>query len=488
MQAPIRPALDPPAHKSSRAMSAGEDVALACASQPAAGPLLTAPVLYPYQRRYLADKSRWKAACWSRQTGKTFTTTLEAVLDVLEAEAEGRVSRWTILSISRDRALDAMDNGRKLHMRARGDRYEEVTDQSLGVEALAAAVRLPGGSYIRAIAAKPETARGMSDNLILDEFAHHKDNRALWRALVPVVSKPGLKLRVISTPNGKGDMFHEIMADGLGGLFSRHTVTIHDAVADGLPRDIAELRRAARDPDTWAQEFECAFLDTVGREWLTYEEILAALEARPLPAYAGRPVYVGMDIAARGDLTVIAVLEDVGAGVLALREMQVMRGESFAAQLARLDAVMRAYRVARVCIDQTGMGEMPVQEAQRRHGQYRVAGVIFTAAAKLDMAVALKDRMQARRLLLPLPEAERPALIDDLRAVRMEPGLGGVPKLLAERDGRGHADRFWALALACAAAGEGVPVYGYESVARRSFAPRWDDLDGRERAKEWSVW
>lgn len=52
------------------------------------------PILYPYQRRYLADKSRWKAACWSRQTGKTFTTTLEAVLDVLEAEAQGRVSRW----------------------------------------------------------------------------------------------------------------------------------------------------------------------------------------------------------------------------------------------------------------------------------------------------------------------------------------------------------------------------------------------------------
>lgn len=446
------------------------------------------PVLYPYQRRYLADNSRWKAACWSRQTGKTFTTTLEAVLDVLEAEAEGRVSRWTILSISRDRAIDAMDNGVKLHLRAIGAAFEAL-DEKLESEELAAAVRLPGGSYIRAIAAKPETARGMSDNLILDEFAHHKDNRALWRALVPVVSKPGLRLRVISTPNGKGDMFHEIMADGLGGLFSRHVVTIHDAVADGLPRDIEELRRAARDPDTFAQEFECAFLDTAGREWLTFDEILAALDAPPLPAYDGRPVYVGMDIAARGDLSVIAVLEDVGAGVLALREMIVMRGEPFAAQLARLDAVMRQYRVARVAIDQTGMGEMPVQEAQRRHGQYRVSGVIFTPAAKLEMAVALKDRLQARRLMLGgVAEPLRPELIDDLRAVKMEPGTGGVPRLLAERDGKGHADRFWALALACSAAGEGVPVYGYESVARRAFAPRFDDLDGRSRAREWAEW
>lgn len=59
---------------------------------------------------------------------------------------------------------------------------------------------------MRAIAARPETARGMSDNLILDEFAHHKDNRELWRAPVPVASKLGLKIRVISTPNGMGDI------------------------------------------------------------------------------------------------------------------------------------------------------------------------------------------------------------------------------------------------------------------------------------------
>ncbi|TCT25913.1 terminase large subunit domain-containing protein [Thermomonas haemolytica] len=443
-----------------------------------------APVLYAYQRRYLADASRWKAACWSRQTGKTFTTTLEAVLDCLDAEASGRIARWTILSISRDRALDAIRNGAALHMRAIGAAFEEITDASLGAEELAHAVKLPGGSYIRAIAAKPETARGMSDNLILDEFAHHKDNRALWRALVPVVSKPGLKLRVISTPNGTGDMFHEIMRDGLGGLFSRHVVTIHDAVADGLPRDIAELRRAAADPDTWAQEFECQFLDRAAREWLGYQEILTALEADPLPDYAGNPCYVGMDIAARGDLSVISVLEDIGAGVLALREMTVMRGESFAAQLAALDGIMRAYRVVRVCIDQTGMGEMPVQEAQRRHGHYRVRGVVFTATSKLDMAVALKDRLQARRLLLPVAEPFRPELIDDLRAVRMEPGTGGVPRLLAERTGAGHADRFWSLALACAAAGEGgAPVFAYESIARRTFAPPREP-----HAQEWSAW
>jgi phage FluMu gp28-like protein len=106
----------------------------------------------------------------------------------------------------------------------------------------------------------------MTENLILDEFAHHKDNRAIWKALFPVISRPDLKLRVISTPGGVGDKFHEIMTDPES-VFSRHIVTIYDAVADGLPRDIEELRRGMSDPEAWAQEFECQFVDAASA-WL----------------------------------------------------------------------------------------------------------------------------------------------------------------------------------------------------------------------------
>lgn len=410
------------------------------------------PILYPYQRRYLGDGSKYKAGMWSRQVGKTFTTTLEAVLDCLDAEAEGRIARWTILSVSQARALDAIENGAKLHLRAFRAVFEAL-DQPLEADELAHMVKLPGGSYIRAVAAKPSTARGMSDNLILDEFAHHQDNRAIWTALLPVVSSPHLKIRVISTPNGVGDKFHEIMtADG---LFSRHTVTIHDAVADGLPRHIDELRRAMGDPDAWAQEFECQFLDHSARHWLSHELIAAAqTDAAGQPeAYAGGPCWVGMDIAARGDMTVIAVLESVG-DVLVCRELIELPRRSFAEQLAELGRVMRHYRVSRCAIDQTGMGEMPVEEAKRRHGTYRVEGVLFTGSRKLDMAVALKDRLEQRRLRLPVGTA----LVDDLRAVRSEVGSGGLPRLVAERVGGSHADRFWALALAVAAAGDGQPI------------------------------
>lgn len=428
------------------------------------------PILYHYQRRYLADTARFKAGMWSRQTGKTFTATLEAVLDVLDAEAAGRVSRWTILSVSRDRALDAMDNWVKLHLRAIGAAFEAL-DEPLDVDELAHVVRIGSrGSYIRAIASKPSTARGMSDNLILDEFAHHQDNRAIWTALLPVVSRPDLKLRVISTPNGRGDKFYEIMT-APDSLFSRHVVTIYDAVADGLPRNVDELKRAMNDPIAWAQEFECQFIDEA-TAWLPYDLIDGCEDAAAPGKYAGGPVYVGMDFAARGDLTVIAVLEQVG-DVLWLRELIELRATSFAAQLAELDRVMRQYRVIRAALDQTGLGEMPVQEAQRRHGAYRVEGVLFSQARKLDMATALKEAMEDRRLRLPAGNA---ALRADLHSVQRVAGPTGAPRLVAERSEQGHADRFWALALAVSASLDAAPAYdGFVPLPRRPAKPDFDD-------------
>jgi len=421
------------------------------------------PILYGYERRWLSDAARFKVWLSSRQIGKTFTATLEAVLDCVDAEAAGKTSKWTILSVSQARASDAIEDGVKLHLRALKAAFE-AAETRLDSDELAYEVRLARGSRIRCVAARPATARGMTENLILDEFAHHQDNRAIWTALLPVVSRPDLKLRVISTPAGKGDKFHELVTDPvLGRMFSRHVVTIHDAVADGLPRDIDELKAAMNDPEAWAQEFECQFVDEAS-SWLPYDLIAACEEAAAGEAvgYAGGPVYFGVDFAVRGDLTVIAVLEDVD-GVLWLREMIELARASFAAQLAEIDRVMREYHVIRAALDQTGLGEMPVEETKRRHGAYRIEGVLFSAARKLELATALKQRMEDRALRLP-PRRE---LRDDLHSVKRVVGPTGAPRLVALRAGGSHADRFWALALAAAAAANPPAVFAYDGLARQ---------------------
>ena len=148
-------------------------------------------------------------------------------------------------------------------------------------------------------------------------------------------------------------------------------------MADGLPRDVEELRRGAGDDDLWAQEFELKWLDEASA-WLTFELITGCehdMAGQP-EHYQGGPCFVGVDIAARNDLFVIWVFEQVG-DVLWTREIIERRRITFAEQDMLLDDVFARYRVIRCCMDQTGMGEKPVEDARARHGSSRVQGVLF---------------------------------------------------------------------------------------------------------------
>ncbi len=429
-------------------------------------------VLYPYQQRWLADKSRLKSGMFSRQSGKTFTATLEIAGDCVEAEAAGRRARWVILSRGERQAKEAMEEGLKLHLRALravfeirdieyllDDRKSKVT----GVE-----VSLPGGSRITALPANPDTARGFSANVLLDEFAFHADSRKIWAALFPVISA-GKKLRVISTPNGKGNKFHELMTGREGGAeeknpWSRHVVDIHQAVAEGLPRDVGLLRRGLNDPDAWAQEFELEWLDEASA-WLSYD-LLAAVEherAGDPQAFTGGPAFIGNDIAARRDLWVAWVWERVG-DVLWTREVHTLRRASFAEQAATLDDLVERYRPLRIAMDQTGMGEAPTEEAKRRYGEQRVEGVLFTAAAKQHMATLLKQHAEDRKMRIP-PDAAVRADLHSLR--RVTTPAGNVRFDVHGGEGDGHADRAWAAALGVYAADTPVEVYDYRPVRSR---------------------
>ena len=414
-------------------------------------------ILYPYQRRWLDDKSRFKIGMFARQTGKTFTTTLEIAEDVVAAEIEKRRVRWVILSRGERQAREAMNEGLHLHLRAMGAAFESLSEDfrlsdDTTVKALEVVTR--HGSRVTALPANPDTARGFSANVFLDEFAFHADSRKIWAALFPVISRPGLRLRVVSTPNGKGNKFYDLMTSDKETGWSRHTVDIYQAIADGLPRDAEELKKALGDEDAWAQEYELQWLDEASA-WLPYELINAVEHNQAgLPEqYTGGPAWIGVDIGRRHDLFVIWVLEQVG-DVLWTREIIERRGASFAQQDALLDDIFARYRVMRCCMDQTGMGEKPVEDARYRHGSSRVEGVLFTATAKLTLATLGKQAFEDRRIRIP---RGREALRADLHKLKKVSGPTGTPRFVAESDAGGHADRTWACFLAVNAATDNAP-------------------------------
>lgn len=415
--------------------------------------------LFGYQRKWFLDRSRFKLGKFARQTGKTFTTTLEIVDDCYEHVLQQRRTRWVILSRGERQAREAMNEGVKLHAQAYGIALQPTEFDWAGSAGSyrALEVEFPGGAKITALPANPDTARGFSSNVFLDEFAFHKDSDAIWKALFPVISA-GWKLRITSTPNGKSGKFYELdtandrgptasLHEGRRTPWSRHIVDIYQAVADGLPRDIEELRAGIADEDAWAQEYELKYLDEASA-WLSYDLIASCEDdaAGNREAYQGGPCFVGRDIGRRNDLHVITVLELVG-DVLWERERIEQKRATFATMDMAFDEVMARYTVARACIDQTGMGEKVVEDAQRRYGGV-VEGVLFTSASKLIMANAGKERFEDRKVRIPAGDVRYRA---DLHKLRKIAGPTGTPRFVAERDDD-HADRTWALFLAFNAA------------------------------------
>lgn len=435
---------------------------------------------HPYQRAWLSDRSRFKAGMFARQTGKTFTSCAELVDDCIEAELTGKRTRWVILSRGERQAHEAMTENVKPMTRAFWALYNglkgappEVFDGEWRSEETGATYRTfeveyPGGSRITALPANPDTARGFSANALLDEFAFHKDSKAIWGALFPVISK-GWKLRVVSTPNGKSNKFYEIMTAS-SSIWSRHIVDIYKAVADGLDRNIDELRAGMSDPDLWAQEFELKWMDEASA-WLDYDVINRA----ETPGYgrlriieytegvltrcdeSGEPigptnaeVFIGMDIARKKDLTCIWVAEKLG-DTLYPREIITMRRAPFKAQLEELVRVVARDRVSRMSIDETGMGSPFVEQAQDIFGSFRVEGMIFTMASKFALASLLKDRMEDRKFRIPAGDIY---LRDDLHSITKAVTATGAVRLVHDGESDGHGDRFWAAAL-CANAASG---------------------------------
>jgi phage FluMu gp28-like protein len=103
--------------------------------------------------------------------------------------------------------------------------------------------------------------------------------------------------------------------------------------------------------------------------------------------------------------------------------------------------------VRRACIDSTGMGA-PLAESLEREFGPRVEPVTFTAAVKEDMAYRVKRRMEQRLDLIP----DSPEIARAFGAVKKLVTAAGNTRFDAERTDLGHADEFWAKALADLAA------------------------------------
>ncbi len=160
------------------------------------------------------------------------------------------------------------------------------------------------------------------------------------------------------------------------------------------------------------------------------------------------------------DLSVFYLVEKI-EDVFYTRRLETLQRASFDEQEQLLDSLLGIPSLRHACIDQTGIGRQFVERAQKR--SFRVEGVTFTAALKETLAYGLKSVIERRKLRIP----NDPKLVDDLRSVQQIVGSGTHCRFDAEHSSNGHADRFWALALAVYAATQCNP----ESFAAELLTP-----------------
>ena len=376
-------------------------------------------ILLPWQQRWVADKSRFKIGLWSRQTGKSFSTSCEAVTDCA-AEPRGTSDLWVCLSAGERQALEWMQKARKWAeaVKFAVDSYDEIRDSANALMARAE-IKFENGARIIAIPANPDTARGYSANLVLDEFAIHEKPFDIWAAIYPSITNTltgEKKLRIVSTPKGRGNKFADLWEHNE--QYSKHKVTIEDAVRMGLfgsdakkaAAKMAELRAGVDDDDIWAQEFMCEFIDN-SSVLLPYE-LIGKCESDQIRDDGASPLYIGMDIGRQKDLSVIVTGVKLG-DVLSIVSVDPLRKMPFADQLAILCDKARASRVRGVCIDSTGIGAMLAEEAVRKVGS-KVHPVQFTVQSKGEMYGLMRRRFEERSIRVPVDRDLR----EDLHAVQ----------------------------------------------------------------------
>ncbi len=422
-------------------------------------------LLLEYQFASFHDRSRFKASLQSRQTGKDFVMQGEAVEDCYLRPG----TKWMFAAPSERQSLGSLEQG-KIWAEAFGLMIEDFKiEREGGSQALlkSGEIVLSNRSLMTAVPGRPDTVRGASANVGLTEFDFFEQPAETWRAILPSITNPlrggEKRVRIVTTPNGKGGAMHKIWTKEPTAklTWSKHLVTIYHAVLMGLPVDIEQLREALDDPEGFAQECECEFLDS-SNVLLPYDVIALAESAEAhefcdpafFQANGGNRVYLGIDFGRTNDPTVCWSLEEVG-DIDWTREVLCERGMSTPNQMTMLR--QRIARATRVCFDYTGpgigLGDLMVQEFGEYNPTKHLFGKIelctFTAGLKREMFPTLRQRFVApTKLRVPISISVR----EDLHAMK-QIVRNGEYSYSAPRTAEGHSDRCTALALAVRARG-----------------------------------
>jgi phage FluMu gp28-like protein len=428
-------------------------------------------VLEDYQHGFLGSRARYRWVTKARQVG--FSTII-----ALEALARSHLRKnyaAHIVSFSQIEAKVKLDIARRAYESLPlGAQRRLVTDSKTEL-----AFESAGG--VSVIQVHPSKApRGRNGDIYLDELAHYPSDRAVYQGSTALVTRGG-QMTGCSTPLGRRGVFWEIAEQEherypnhvrwrvpwwLSRVFCRDiAAAVAAAAAGATPAALVErfgtaaLQEQYRGltHEDFEQEFCCSFAQT-SAAYFSPELVLGCTEpdlelvSDPLALPRPRGRYVaGYDVGRTNDRSVLSIFDELDGGFRCAAHLT-YKNQPFRVQEAELRRVLDAGLLQRLSIDQGGHGRQLAENL----------GADFTCVVQEQFTNASKERWanQVRRLLedkvLRLP-CDRD-LVHDFHAIRRTILPSGKVSFDADRTTRGHADGFWAVALAVAAGDDGRRV------------------------------
>lgn len=454
--------------------------------------------LESYQADFLADESPIVIYLKARQIGQSFVIALEATA---KSQLDKHLS--IICSVGLDDAREKIMYCREAHRSVNPEYREELTIDNVQ--------RLGFANGSRIIATFIPRGKGPAD-VYLDEFAFMRDPQEILSAAYGAISRGG-RIVISSTLFGNSGFAYEMLTGDSDdeGIRSIPRIYIYWWQSMALCVDVEEATKPvltdSGDMSTVAAEmtteervetfatdnlkaiFSTMLLEDFQQEFEIKPQksessfipwdLISNCAANDLPEFVSYEhlktkikgyLYVGVDIGRRKDTTEIFLLESVG-NMLVQRGLITLANMPFDQQKTELFHLLQTLPVAKIAIDETGMGMNLAEDVQRQY-RNKVLPINFASTIESDVTITKVEKLKygkkrvvkkkervkiTERMstdLRILMEAGGLAIIRDtdlmrqIHSIKRFPLPNGGFRYDTAKNESHHADKYWALALA----------------------------------------